>query len=177
MGLRFGRFLMIILNRFGARSRVAIDLADSWWFGRLSRINDPWRNRVRTHNLVPQLKQWRFGRFLMIWAFVLNQSAVTSQLALLYTMWLISPSKRTIVWPTTWFSKGICQLVVKNLGYFVQDEVIPAFPTMSHSRDRVQQAQEGESLLKTLRRTWDDHVGSMDILKYMVRSLPIYFIC
>lgn len=76
--------------------------------------------------------------------------------------------------------KGVCQLVIENLGYLVQDEVIPAFPTTSHSGDRVQQAQEGESLLKALRRIWDDHVGSMsklrDILKYMVRSLHIYFI-
>ena len=78
--------------------------------------------------------------------------------------------------------RGVCQLVVENLGYLVQDEVIPAFPTTSHGSggDRMQQTQEGESLLKALRRIWDDHVGSMsklkDILKYMVRSLPTYFV-
>lgn len=77
--------------------------------------------------------------------------------------------------------KGVCQLVVENLGHLARDEVIPAFPTTGHGAsggDRMQQTQEGESLLKALRRIWDDHVGSMsklkDILKYMVRSLCRY---
>lgn len=67
--------------------------------------------------------------------------------------------------------KGVCQLVAENLDNLSKAEVIPTFPT-GGSDDRMQQAQEGETLLKALRRIWDDHVGSMsklrDILKYMV---------
>jgi len=66
---------------------------------------------------------------------------------------------------------GVCNLVAENLAELAKDEVFPAFPT-GRSDDRMQQTQEGEMLLKALRRIWDDHIGSMsklrDILKYMV---------
>jgi cullin 3 len=66
---------------------------------------------------------------------------------------------------------GVCTLVAENLAELARDEVIPVFPT-GGSDDRMQQTQEGELLLKALRRIWDDHTGSMsklrDILKYMV---------
>jgi cullin 3 len=68
--------------------------------------------------------------------------------------------------------KGVCQLVADNIDRLAQSEIIPAFPSGS-SKDPVQQSQEGESLLKALRRVWDDHTGNMsklrDILKYMDR--------
>lgn len=66
--------------------------------------------------------------------------------------------------------KGVCALVAENLAELARGEVVPAFPTGGN--DRMQQTQEGEMLLKALRRIWDDHTGSMsklrDILKYMV---------
>ncbi|KAG1747209.1 Cullin [Suillus paluster] len=68
--------------------------------------------------------------------------------------------------------KGVCQLVAENIDRLAQSEIIPAFPSGS-SKDPVQQSQEGESLLRALRRVWDDHTGNMsklrDILKYMDR--------
>jgi len=73
--------------------------------------------------------------------------------------------------------KGVCQLVADNIDRLAQSEIIPAFPSGS-SKDPAQQSQEGESLLKALRRVWDDHTGNMsklrDILKYMVSILPQY---
>lgn len=73
--------------------------------------------------------------------------------------------------------KGVCQLVAENIDRLAQSELVPAFPSGS-SKDPVQQSQEGESLLKALRRVWDDHTGNMlklrDILKYMVSIPPIY---
>lgn len=68
--------------------------------------------------------------------------------------------------------KGVCQLVAENIDRLAQSEIVPTFPSGS-SKDPVQQSQEGESLLKALRRVWDDHTGNMsklrDILKYMDR--------
>lgn len=68
--------------------------------------------------------------------------------------------------------KGVCQLVAENIDRLAQSEIIPAFPSGS-SKDPVQQSQEGESLLRAVRRVWDDHTGNMsklrDILKYMDR--------
>ncbi|KAG2756581.1 Cullin-domain-containing protein [Suillus brevipes Sb2] len=68
--------------------------------------------------------------------------------------------------------KGVCQLVADNIDRLAQSEIVPAFPSGS-SKDPVQQSQEGESLLKALRRVWNDHTGNMsklrDILKYMDR--------
>ncbi|KZP23744.1 Cullin-domain-containing protein [Athelia psychrophila] len=68
--------------------------------------------------------------------------------------------------------KGVCDLVVQNLDHLAKSEVIPAFPT-GRTGDRMQETQEDETLLKALRRIWDDHISSMsklrDILKYMDR--------
>lgn len=69
--------------------------------------------------------------------------------------------------------KGVCELVAENLVELANTEVVPAFPTTGDG-DRMQQTQEGETLLKALRRIWADHISSMsklrDILKYMVCS-------
>jgi len=69
---------------------------------------------------------------------------------------------------------GVCQLVAENIDKLAQTQIIPAFPSGS-SKDPAQQSQEGELLLKALRRVWDDHTGNMsklrDLLKYMV-SIP-----
>lgn len=69
---------------------------------------------------------------------------------------------------------GVCNLVVENLNELSKSEVIPAFPT-GGTGDRMQETQEDETLLKALRRIWDDHISSMsklrDILKYMVRHI------
>lgn len=68
--------------------------------------------------------------------------------------------------------KGVCGLVAENIDRLAQSEIVPAFPSGS-SKDPVQQSQEGESLLRALKRVWDDHTGNMsklrDILKYMDR--------
>ena len=76
--------------------------------------------------------------------------------------------------------EGVCALVAENLADLARNEVVPAFPT-SGSDDRMQQTQEGEMLLKALRRIWDDHTGSMsklrDILKYMVRFCSLLSLC
>lgn len=66
---------------------------------------------------------------------------------------------------------GVCQLVAENLAELAKNYIFSAFPT-GGSDDRMQQTQEGETMLKALRRVWDDHTGSMaklrDILRYMV---------
>ncbi|KAG8906798.1 Cullin-3 [Tulasnella sp. 403] len=81
---------------------------------------------------------------------------------------------------------GVCALVTENLDKLAKDIIIPAFPTGSTTGgDNIQKAQEGERLLKAIRHVWDDHIGSMnklrDLLKYMDRTyipnakvLPIY---
>ncbi|KIJ62793.1 hypothetical protein HYDPIDRAFT_41506 [Hydnomerulius pinastri MD-312] len=68
--------------------------------------------------------------------------------------------------------KGVCQLVAENVDRLAEEKIIPAFPSGGNN-DPMQQSQEGEHLLKALRRVWDDHTGNMsklrDILKYMDR--------
>ncbi|KAH7884715.1 Cullin [Phlebopus sp. FC_14] len=68
--------------------------------------------------------------------------------------------------------KGVCQLVAENVDRLAVEEIIPNFPSGA-SGDPMQQGQEGELLLRALRRVWDDHTGNMsklrDILKYMDR--------
>ncbi|OAX43154.1 Cullin-domain-containing protein [Rhizopogon vinicolor AM-OR11-026] len=68
--------------------------------------------------------------------------------------------------------KGVCQLVAENIDRLAQREIMPAFPGGS-SKDPMQQSQEGELLLRAVKRVWDDHTGNMsklrDILKYMDR--------
>jgi cullin 3 len=75
--------------------------------------------------------------------------------------------------------KGVCQLVAENIDRLAQCEIVPVFPSGS-SKDPVQQSQEGELLLKALKRVWDFHIGNMsklrDILKYMVSIPPCVYI-
>lgn len=82
---------------------------------------------------------------------------------------------------------GVSGLVVENLNKLAKEQIVPAFPTSISvgGIDYVQQAQEGERLLKAVRAVWDDHISSMsklrDLLKYMdrthvppARALPIF---
>ncbi len=78
--------------------------------------------------------------------------------------------------------KGTRQLIAENLDKLAKEYIIPAFPTHV-SDDPMQKSQEGERLLKALRKVWDDHTSSLtklrDVLKYMVRhrrlrsSIPV----
>ncbi|KDQ59266.1 hypothetical protein JAAARDRAFT_33992 [Jaapia argillacea MUCL 33604] len=67
---------------------------------------------------------------------------------------------------------GVVELVGENLDELAKVEIIPSFPSGGDD-DPVHQSQEGERLLKALRKVWDDHTSSMsklrDILKYMDR--------
>lgn len=67
--------------------------------------------------------------------------------------------------------KGTCELISANLEKLAKQDIIPAFP--SGTGDPIQRSQEGEMLLKALRKVWDDHVSSLsklrDVLKYMDR--------
>ncbi|OJT11444.1 Cullin-3 [Trametes pubescens] len=68
--------------------------------------------------------------------------------------------------------KGASQLVAENLEKLAKEYIIPAFPT-GVTNDPVQRSQEGEMLLKALKKVWDDHTSSLsklrDVLKYMDR--------
>ncbi|EIW57578.1 Cullin-domain-containing protein [Trametes versicolor FP-101664 SS1] len=68
--------------------------------------------------------------------------------------------------------KGASQLVAENLDKLAKEYIIPAFPT-GVTNDPVQRSQEGEMLLKSLKKVWDDHTSSLsklrDVLKYMDR--------
>ena len=61
-------------------------------------------------------------------------------------------------------------VVVRNLEKLAKQDIIPAFP--SGTGDPMQRSQEGEMLLKAIRKVWDDHTSSLsklrDVLKYMV---------
>lgn len=77
--------------------------------------------------------------------------------------------------------EGVSELIVKNLDKLAKEQIVPAFPTSISVRgiDHVQQAQEGERLLKAVRAVWDDHISSMsklrDLLKYMASAFqPSY---
>lgn len=67
--------------------------------------------------------------------------------------------------------KGTCQLISDNLEKLAKQFIIPAFP--NGAGDLIQRSQEGEMLLKAIRKVWDDHTSSLsklsDVLKYMVR--------
>lgn len=62
---------------------------------------------------------------------------------------------------------GLKKLVIEHLNELAKEHVYPAFPI-----NPGQQSNEGEVLLKALRKVWDDHTSSMtkigQILKYMV---------
>jgi cullin 3 len=66
---------------------------------------------------------------------------------------------------------GVNQLVAENLDLLAKMEVAPAFPT-GGSDDPMHQTQEGERLLKAIKKVWDDHKGNMmklsQVLRYMV---------
>lgn len=69
--------------------------------------------------------------------------------------------------------KGTCELISANLDKLAKQDIMPAFP--SGTGDPIQRSQEGEVLLKAVRKVWDDHTSSLsklrDVLKYMVRAL------
>lgn len=62
---------------------------------------------------------------------------------------------------------GLKKLVIEHLNELASEHIYPAFPI-----NPGQQSNEGEMLLKALRKVWDDHTSSMSkigqILKYMV---------
>ncbi|KAI5989644.1 Cullin [Pisolithus orientalis] len=68
---------------------------------------------------------------------------------------------------------GVRDLVAENVDRLAEEDITPSFPKGT-SNDPVQQGQENELLLKSLRRVWDDHTGNMsklrDLLKYMDRA-------
>ncbi|CDO78180.1 hypothetical protein BN946_scf184797.g6 [Trametes cinnabarina] len=68
--------------------------------------------------------------------------------------------------------KGTTQLIAENLEKLAKEYIIPAFPA-AVTDDPVQKSQEGEMLLKALKKVWDDHTSSLsklrDVLKYMDR--------
>ena len=70
--------------------------------------------------------------------------------------------------------KGTTQLIADNLDKLANQFIIPAFPT-NVSNDPLQKSQEGEMLLKSVKKVWDDHTSSLsklrDVLRYMVRGL------
>ncbi|KAI0331890.1 Cullin-domain-containing protein [Cubamyces sp. BRFM 1775] len=67
---------------------------------------------------------------------------------------------------------GSKQLIAENLEKLAKEHIIPAFPS-GVTDDLVQKSQEGERLLKAVRKVWDDHTSSLsklrDVLKYMDR--------
>jgi cullin 3 len=66
---------------------------------------------------------------------------------------------------------GMKALVAENLDKLAKEDIIPVFPTGASS-DAMEKSQEAETLLKALKRVWDDHTSNMiklgQILKYMV---------
>ncbi|KAI0077913.1 Cullin-domain-containing protein [Panus rudis PR-1116 ss-1] len=68
--------------------------------------------------------------------------------------------------------KGTCKLLAENLEKLAEEDIKTAFPTGS-SGDLVQRSQEGETLLKAVRKVWDDHTTALsrlsDVLRYMDR--------
>ncbi|PIL35566.1 transcription factor [Ganoderma sinense ZZ0214-1] len=68
--------------------------------------------------------------------------------------------------------KGSTQLVAENLDKLAKEYIIPAFPT-GVTEDAMQKSQEGEMLLKAMKKVWDDHTSSLsklrDVLRYMDR--------
>ncbi|OBZ72292.1 Cullin-3B [Grifola frondosa] len=68
--------------------------------------------------------------------------------------------------------EGTNHLIAENLDKLANEYIIPAFPT-GISDDVIQKSQAGETLLKALRKVWDDHKSSLsklrDVLSYMDR--------
>lgn len=67
--------------------------------------------------------------------------------------------------------KGTNKLIAENLEKLANEYIFPAFPSGSED-DPLEKAQAGETLLKAVRKVWDDHTSSLsklrDVLKYMV---------
>ncbi|KAL4252320.1 cullin family protein [Abortiporus biennis] len=68
--------------------------------------------------------------------------------------------------------KGTCKLLSDNLDILAKKDIIPTFPSSS-SDDPIQKSQEAETLLKALKKVWDDHKSGLtklrDVLRYMDR--------
>lgn len=73
---------------------------------------------------------------------------------------------------------GVNKLIAENLDLLAKEEVAPAFPAGT-SDDPMHQSQEGDRLLKAMRKVWDDHTGNMhklsQVLRYMARGLRFIF--
>ena len=67
--------------------------------------------------------------------------------------------------------KNVKNLIDDYLTQLTEEYIIPAFATGNHA-DPMTRGQEGELLMKGLRKVWDKHNSAMrklsDILKYMV---------
>ncbi|KAG8811018.1 Cullin-3, partial [Serendipita sp. 399] len=72
--------------------------------------------------------------------------------------------------------KNVKTLITENLSNLTEEHIIPAFATGNHD-DPVTRGQEGEVLMKGVRKVWDKHNSSMrklsDILKYMDRVYTV----
>lgn len=72
--------------------------------------------------------------------------------------------------------EGTKTLIVENLDKLAKTFIVPTFP-VSGEEDVMQDATQGEQLLKAFRHVWNDHTSSMsklkDILKYMVTIIPL----
>ena len=75
---------------------------------------------------------------------------------------------------------GVNKLIAENLDLLAKEEVAPAFPAGT-SDDPMHQSQEGDTLLKAMRKVWDDHMGNMQklsqVLRYMARRLSMHLLC
>ncbi|KAG8775245.1 Cullin-3 [Serendipita sp. 405] len=72
--------------------------------------------------------------------------------------------------------RNVKSLITENLSNLTEEYIIPAFATGNHE-DPVTRGQEGEVLMKGVRKVWDKHNSSMrklsDILKYMDRVYTV----
>ncbi|CAL1716698.1 unnamed protein product [Somion occarium] len=68
--------------------------------------------------------------------------------------------------------KGTCKLLAENLDKLAEQDIKSVFPSGSID-DPIQRSQEGETLLKAVRKVWDDHTTALsrlrDVLRYMDR--------
>jgi cullin 3 len=67
--------------------------------------------------------------------------------------------------------KNVKNLITQHLTQLTEELIVPAFAT-GNLADPITRGQEGELLMKGVRKVWDKHNSSMrklsDILKYMV---------
>ena len=73
--------------------------------------------------------------------------------------------------------KNVKLMISKHLSAMTDEYIIPAFATGNRD-DPVTRGQEGEVLMKGVRKVWDKHNDSMkrlsDILKYMVSQTAVF---